>query len=111
MNYMYAPWRDAYFSEKPEGCVFCNISNHPEKDAEHHVLYRDALCFIVMNRYPYAPGHFMVIPHHHTDAIETLEPEVWLHISYIVQRCVKMLKEGIGAQGVNLGMKRRCRHC
>ena len=104
MNYMYAPWRDAYFSEKPEGCVFCNISNHPEKDAEHHVLYRDALCFIVMNRYPYAPGHFMVIPHHHTDAIETLEPEVWLHISYIVQRCVKMLKEGIGAHGVNLGM-------
>ena len=104
MDYMYAPWRDAYFSDKPEGCVFCNISVHPELDAQHHVLYRDELCFIVMNRYPYSPGHFMVIPHHHTDAIEALEPEVWLHISFIVQRSVKMLKEGIGAQGVNLGM-------
>jgi len=104
MDYMYAPWRDAYFSDKPEGCVFCNISEHPELDAVHHVLYRDALCFIVMNRYPYTPGHFMVIPHHHTDAVEALESEVWLHLSLIVQRCVKMLKEGIGAQGVNLGM-------
>ena len=104
MNYMYAPWRDAYFSDKPEGCVFCNISEHPERDIEHHVLYRDEHCFIVMNRYPYSPGHFMVIPHYHTDAIEELEPAVWLHLSSIVQRCVKMLKVGIGAQGVNLGM-------
>lgn len=104
MDYMYAPWRDAYFSDKPEGCVFCNISEHPELDEQHHVLYRDALCFIVMNRYPYTPGHFMVIPHHHTDAVEALESEVWLHLSFIVQRCVKMLKEGFGAQGVNLGM-------
>lgn len=104
MDYMYAPWRDVYFTEKPDGCVFCNITAHPEKDEEHHVLYRDELCFIVMNRYPYSPGHFMVIPHHHTDSIEKLDPQVWLHISLIVQRCVKMLKEGIGAQGVNLGM-------
>jgi len=104
MDYMYAPWRDAYFTEKPEGCVFCNISEHPERDVEHHVLYRDDICFIVMNRYPYTPGHFMVIPHMHTDAIETLDANVWLHISLIVQRCVTMLKEGIGAQGVNLGM-------
>jgi len=104
MNYMYAPWRDAYFSDKPEGCVFCNISEHPELDVEHHVLYRDEHCFIVMNRYPYSPGHFMVIPHHHTDAIEELEAEVWLQLSSIVQRCIKMLKVGIGAQGVNLGM-------
>lgn len=104
MDYMYAPWRDAYFSEKIEGCVFCHISNSPKLDEKHHVLYRDEYCFIVMNRYPYTPGHFMVIPHHHTDAVEALESEVWLHLSFIVQRCVKMLKEGFGAQGVNLGM-------
>ena len=104
MDYMYAPWRSAYFSEKPEGCVFCNITNHPQKDEEHHVLYRDEYCFIVMNRYPYSPGHFMVIPHHHTDCVEELSPEVWVHMSLIVQCCIVLLKEGIGAQGVNLGM-------
>jgi len=104
MNYMYAPWRESYFSEKTEGCVFCHISNHPELDTQHHVLYRDEHCFIVMNRYPYTPGHFMIIPHYHTEALEMLDPEIWIHISHLAQCAVKMLKEGIGAQGVNLGM-------
>lgn len=104
MDYMYAPWRSQYFNEKKQGCVFCAISLDSEKDEEHHVLYRDEHCFIVMNRYPYSPGHFMVIPHFHTDALEALEPKVWLHIASIAQRCVQMLKHGLGAQGVNLGM-------
>lgn len=104
MDYMYAPWRDAYFTEKTEGCVFCKLSNSPQLDEKHHVLYRDEYCFIVMNRYPYAPGHFMVIPHYHTDALENLDDQAWLHLSYIVKQCVKMLKIGLEAQGVNLGM-------
>ncbi len=104
MDYMYAPWRTHYFTEKEQGCVFCAISQQAQKDEEHHVLYRDAHCFIVMNRYPYSPGHIMVIPHCHTDAVEALTTKTWLHISAIVQCCVRMLKNGIGAQGVNLGM-------
>lgn len=104
MDYMYAPWRSAYFSEKPDGCVFCHISQNSQNDEQFHVLYRDEHCFVVMNRYPYTPGHFMVIPHIHTDAIETLDPLVWQHLCLIVQRCVRMLKEGFHAQGANLGM-------
>ncbi|MBV5278240.1 MAG: HIT domain-containing protein [Campylobacteraceae bacterium] len=104
MDYMYAPWRNAYMAHKKEECVFCHITNNPTLDEEHHVLYRDDFCFIVMNRFPYTPGHFMVIPHFHTDAIEELNEEHWLHISCLVQKCVKMLKVGFGAQGVNLGM-------
>lgn len=104
MDHLYAPWREVYFSDKPEGCVFCNITAHPELDTEHHVLYRDELCFIVMNRYPYTPGHFMIIPHYHTDSLEALEPQTWLHMSHLAQKCVRMLKEGFGAHGVNLGM-------
>jgi len=104
MDYMYAPWRESYFTEKIDGCVFCYISNHPERDTEHHVLYRDDYCFIVMNRYPYTPGHFMIIPHYHTDALETLDSKTWIHIAHLAQCSVRMLKEGIGAHGVNLGM-------
>lgn len=104
MEYLYAPWRDTYFNEKVNGCVFCNLSNSPHLDTKHHVLYRDEICFIVMNRYPYSPGHFMVIPHYHTDALENLDEQAWLHMSNIVKKCVKMLKVGLEVQGVNLGM-------
>ncbi len=102
---LYAPWRDEYVtSKKIDGCVFCHISTHAQDDSDLHTLYRDEYCFIVMNRYPYTPGHFMIIPHMHTDKLEELPSETWLHMSALAQKCVRLLKEGIDAQGVNIGM-------
>lgn len=104
-NILYAPWRDEYVTgDRIEGCVFCHISSHASEDETLHVLYRDEHCFIVMNRYPYTPGHFMIIPHLHTDALETLDPKIWLHMSALAQKGVQMLKESFGAHGVNIGM-------
>jgi len=102
---LYAPWRDEYVAgEKIEGCVFCHISSHGVDDEKLHVLYRDEHCFVVMNKYPYTPGHFMIIPHLHTDKLEDLESETWLHMSALAQKGVRLLKEGFGAHGVNIGM-------
>lgn len=104
-NILYAPWRDEYVTnEKIEGCVFCHISSYEAKDTESHVLYRDDYCFIVMNKYPYTPGHFMIIPHAHTDKLEDLDAEIWLHMSILAQKSVRLLKEGMSAHGVNIGM-------
>lgn len=104
MDYMYAPWRDDYINGKEEGCPFCNIVNDDSLDNERHVLYRAKNCFLVMNKYPYTPGHFMVIPNQHVDAIEALPSEVWLEMSELVQKSVKLLKEEFRADGVNIGM-------
>ncbi|MEA1955023.1 MAG: HIT domain-containing protein [Campylobacterota bacterium] len=102
---LYAPWRDEYVTgKKIDGCVFCHISLNNEEDSDLHVLYRDEYCFIVMNRYPYTPGHFMIIPHKHTDKLEELDSEVWLRMSSLAQKSVKMLKDGLNAHGVNIGM-------
>jgi len=102
---LYAPWRDEYVTnQKIDGCVFCHISLHVEQDEDLHVLHRDEFCFIVMNKFPYTPGHFMIIPHTHTDKLEELDIKTWLHMSELAQRSVKLLKEGFGAQGVNIGM-------
>ena len=104
-NILYAPWRDEYVTNKKiEGCVFCHISSHELDDADLHVLYRDEYCFIVMNKYPYTPGHFMIIPHFHTRTINTLPQETWLHMCLLAQKGVKLLQEGYGVDGVNLGM-------
>ena len=104
-NILYAPWRDEYVSnDKIEGCVFCHISSHEKDDEELRVLYRDEHCFLVMNKYPYTPGHFMIIPHFHTDKLEELDAQTWLHMSALAQKGVRLLKEGFGAHGVNIGM-------
>jgi diadenosine tetraphosphate (Ap4A) HIT family hydrolase len=102
---LYAPWRNDYVTNyKIDGCVFCHISTHAHDDEELHVLYRDEFCYIVMNRYPYTPGHFMIIPHKHTDKLEELDPDTWLHMSALAQKCVRLLKEGFNAHAVNIGM-------
>jgi diadenosine tetraphosphate (Ap4A) HIT family hydrolase len=105
MDRLYAPWRYEYVKRDCNcDCVFCDISQNIENDTENRVLYRDEYCFVVMNLYPYSPGHFMIIPHFHTDKLEELDPAIWSHISLKAQQGVKLLKEILNAQGVNIGM-------
>ncbi|MRJ02728.1 MAG: HIT domain-containing protein [Epsilonproteobacteria bacterium] len=102
---LYAPWRSDYVTgKKVEGCVFCYAAAHPEEDGELGVLYRGRYSFAIMNRYPYTPGHFMVIPYRHIDNLETLPRESWLEMARLTQRGVKLLKDILRAEGVNIGM-------
>jgi len=102
MNRLYAPWRREYHTKKQNGCVFCNIANSKEFDEENHVFYRDDICFFVMNRYPYNPGHFMIIPIKHIKNYEDLEEKEVSHIAKMAQIGCKILKD-FGANGINMG--------
>lgn len=104
MEYLCAPWRSDYFGEKKSGCVFCDVVNTPENDSKNGVLFRAKYCFGIMNLYPYSPGAFMVIPYIHTDNVENLDIEIWQEISFYVQKGVKILKDKVHAEGVNIGM-------
>ncbi|SKB26207.1 HIT family protein [Malaciobacter marinus] len=104
MEKIYAPWRHEYVTEdKIKGCVFCHIGKNLD-DEKLQVVFSDELCYVVMNKYPYSPGHMMVIPYTHTDKIEDLDDEVWLRISLRVKQGVKLLKDVMNAHGVNIGM-------
>jgi diadenosine tetraphosphate (Ap4A) HIT family hydrolase len=106
MQHLYAPWRSDYVRGNSGGaeCVFCDISQNLINDKQNCVLYRDELCFAVMNIYPYSPGHFMIIPHKHIEFLDELDPAVWQHISTLAQKGVAALRHGMNAQGVNIGM-------
>ncbi|BDQ29284.1 HIT family protein [Helicobacter ailurogastricus] len=103
MDHLYAPWRSPYLTgDGAPDCVFCAISQNPKDDLKNHVLFRDESCFVVMNRYPYTPGHFMIIPHAHKDSPELLGLELWLHLQKRLYEGLQLLY-AFGAQGVNLG--------
>lgn len=80
------------------------LYNKNKEDEKYQVLFSDEYCFIVMNKYPYSPGHFMVVPHFHTSNIEDLEEEVWQRVSKRVRQAVKLLKDVMPCEGVNIGM-------
>ena len=43
------------------GCVFCAI---PQTEAER-VLVHGELAYVVLNKFPYNPGHLLVVPLRH----------------------------------------------
>jgi len=104
-EYLYAPWREHYFEQTVKGCVFCHIAHAKRsEDDALGILHKEEGLFIVMNRYPYTPGHFMIIPNVHEDKLEALETQTWLQMSQRAQQGVALLKSALNVEAVNIGM-------
>lgn len=103
MDILYAPWREAYFTEKNEDCVFCSIVKNKSLDEKNRVVYRNDELFIVMNKFPYTPGHMLIIPNIHVDSPELLQKDIWLSLFTKTQEAMSMLYK-FGANGINMGM-------
>ena len=72
---IWAPWRISYIlGEKEDTCLFCRVLEE-DRDAENLVLYRGSLAFVIMNLYPYNPGHLMVAPKRHISELELLSSD------------------------------------
>jgi len=103
MKHIWAPWRIQYIlNEKPGGCVLCDKPGEG-KDASNHILYRGDKNFVIMNLYPYNPGHLMVAPYRHTDTLEKLTTEERNEHFELVSRSITVLKEVFNPDGFNLG--------
>jgi len=106
IKHLWAPWRVGYIlGPKPEGCVFCAKANAPASDdAANLVLARGAECFVVMNTFPYNPGHLLVLPYAHVAQLENMSvagrAELWEMVLAWKQRLHSVMR----AQGFNIGL-------
>ena len=82
-------------------CVFCRIQCGEESE---RVLSRSDLGFVVLNRYPYSPGHILVIPNRHVGDLEDLADGESLDLQRLMRRSVKALHEEYAPHGFNIGM-------
>ena len=108
MEYLFSPWRFRYVTQPKDeetGCVFCRIArSEPEDDEKQFVLARADHHFVVLNIYPYTPGHVMVVPYLHEASLSRLPPEALEELAHLAARCERLLLEVYEAEGVNLGM-------
>ena len=104
MERIWAPWRIEYLEqEKPKGCILCDKPKEDD-DAANYILYRGSHNFVIMNSYPYNPGHLMVAPYRHVNSPEKLN-DAELHEHYeIVRRCLTILRQVFDPAGFNVGM-------
>ena len=104
MERLWAPWRMQFIRmKKPKGCFLCENPGQ-DQDARNHILYRGSENFVILNSYPYNPGHLMVAPYRHAAFLEELtEGERNEHFK-IVNQCVKVLRAEANPEGFNIGM-------
>ena len=105
MDYLWTPWRYAYVStaEKSTGCVFCDAANAGD-DRKVRIVHRGQHCFIILNTYPYTPGHVMIVPYAHLDELRKLPLDAAREMMGLSQRMESVLRELYRPDGINLGM-------
>ncbi len=104
MEQIWAPWRIKYIQmEKPEGCILCEKPKE-NNDALNYILYRGDKNFVIMNSYPYNPGHLMIAPYRHIANLEELTDEELLEHFQIIGRATKLLKQVFNPDGFNIGI-------
>jgi len=104
MEQIWAPWRIEYIEmEKPKGCILCNKPKE-NNDALNYILYRGDKNFVIMNTYPYNPGHLLIAPYRHIANLEELSDEELHEHWQIVNRSLKVLRQAFNPGGFNIGI-------
>jgi ATP adenylyltransferase len=104
MDYLWTPWRYAYVTaKKSEGCIFCELPKLGD-DEKARIVFRGEHCYIVLNTFPYTPGHVMIVPFAHLDELQKLPTEAAREMMELSQRMEGVLRDLYHPDGINLGM-------
>ena len=103
---IWAPWRIGYIlGLKEGGCVFCDkATDLPENDKKNQILERGDNSYVLMNAYPYNPGHLLVCPYAHVANPEDLSSEIHTEMMKLAIKWKIKLGEIIQAHGFNIGI-------
>ena len=83
-------------------CPFCAI---PEKsDQEGLIVHRGETAYVVMNLYPYNPGHLLVCAFRHVADLTDLSDVERDEISAFTAHAMKTIRKVSAPEGFNLGM-------
>lgn len=105
MDYLWTPWRYAYVTgaEKATGCIFCDAPKLGD-DEKARIVYRGHDCYIILNTFPYTPGHVMIVPYAHLDELRKLPSRAANEMMELSQRMETVLRQQYYPDGINLGM-------
>ena len=110
MDRIWSPWRMEYLDshreedagDGPGACVFCALLR--EDGEERRVLQRGALAFVTLAKYPYNPGHLLVLPTRHVGEVEEIDPDEAAEAFELIQRSIRVLREASEPHGFNVGL-------
>ena len=104
MKRIWSPWRIQYFrNPAPKGCIFCDKPEE-DQDIQNCILFRGKLNFIIMNIFPYNPGHLLVVPYRHIGILEDMTVQERNEHYQLVSKSVGVLRAETKTDSFNVGM-------
>ncbi|MEI7520623.1 MAG: HIT domain-containing protein [Thermoleophilia bacterium] len=85
------------------GCIFCDLPAQDD-DVRTHILARGEHCFVILNAYPYASGHLMVVPYAHLDRLTDLPTHALIEMMEFARTAQTALDGAMHPHGFNIGM-------
>jgi len=83
-------------------CPFCRIPTL--SDSEGLVVFRGESAYVVMNLYPYNPGHLLICAYRHVPDLTDLTTQERHEITDLTAHAMTTVRKVSGADGFNLGM-------
>jgi len=102
---LWAPWRIEYIlaPKGDEECFICKGARSPQ-DRGSLVLHMGKGALVILNRYPYNPGHLMVAPLRHVASLGDLGGEERAELMDLLALSVEILKSVMSPGGFNIGV-------
>jgi diadenosine tetraphosphate (Ap4A) HIT family hydrolase len=112
LEQLWAGWRDEYVRDATaaeregteDGCVFCAIAESGPPSPENGVVWRGDLTFAVLNAFPYASGHLLVLPLRHVSELEELTDEESTELWTTTRSAVRAITGAYNPDGINMGV-------
>jgi ATP adenylyltransferase len=99
MEYILAP------KDRSKACIFCGIAAaSPDERRARLVVCTTEHAFVMLNRYPFAAGHLLVVPHVHRSDLEELDAETYDALFRLVRESSVRLRRALKAEGLNVGL-------
>jgi ATP adenylyltransferase len=104
MKRLWAPWRMEYIAgEQRPGCLFCRVIEHPDDPDADLVVWRPHDALVILNKFPYNPGHTIVAPHAHVPGLENLDDDQTTHLMRALRKTIDVLRSTLRPEGFNIG--------
>ena len=86
----------------PDACPFCRAPTLD--DAGGLLVARGPSAYVVLNLYPYNPGHLMVVPYRHVADYTDLTPRETFDVGDLTRTAMRVVRAVYAPHGFNLGM-------
>jgi ATP adenylyltransferase len=92
-------------SKREAGCVFCRYAAADDAAlADELVLVATERAYVVLNKYPFAAGHLLVVPTRHHAELEQLTDLEHDEFFRLTREAATRVRRAVSAQGLNIGI-------